>query len=126
MRGFGSFIAVVTLIVTVLALGRDYYEITYEPDDGIHADFGKQPDDDEHSRVEPAPQPKLGVVKPRRTRDAVPKETETEEPEIIPSPSETTAEPSEPPTSPPPTETPTPTITETTWEPGGGPATPAP
>ncbi|XVU21826.1 hypothetical protein ACQPZJ_31730 [Actinoplanes sp. CA-054009] len=125
MRGFGSFIAVVTLIVTVLALGRDYYEITYEPDGGgIHADFGKQPDDHERSQVEQVPRlprPKPATVKHRPTPEAVPQETETEEPQITPAPSETTAPPSDPPS-----ESPAPSFTDPSWEPGGETAAPAP
>ncbi|MEU8818835.1 hypothetical protein [Actinoplanes sp. NPDC048796] len=118
MRGFGSFIAVVTLFVAVLALGRDYYEVTYEDGRGVHADFGKQPDRDEHRQVEPDPQPTLGVVRHRPARTAVPRETASEQPQIVPAPSETTAQPAESAVP-----TPTPEISEDT---GGETATPAP
>ncbi|SNY41599.1 hypothetical protein [Paractinoplanes atraurantiacus] len=127
---FGSFIGVVGVIIALLALGRDYYGITYQPDDGgLHVDIGRRPDPD-RSEVKPVP-------RPRRTtpvaRDGVQPKTVTEEPQIIVSPSETAAPPSDPPTETPtsaPAENPGPTFTDPNGEPGGEPggetATPAP
>ncbi|GAA0502686.1 hypothetical protein Ade02nite_36920 [Paractinoplanes deccanensis] len=118
LRGLPTFlVTLAALIVGVLALGRDYYEITYEPDGGgFHADIGKDNTKEGTGQSPPPRDTRRQTVRthaPKVARTPAPRETATVAPEISTVPAET---------SPPPELSPHPEPGATTppdWEPGG-------
>jgi hypothetical protein len=115
LRAFTALMGFLALVVAGLALGRDYFDITYQggsPDSGVHADTGKIVDNkvDEaprqrrHRETTKRPAPRASSVAP----EPVPEESVTGSPEPQPT-TAAAAEPSQtPPVDEPPTATPVP------------------